>query len=136
MAELVDDLLRRGVFDPSLLKRDRKTQKTYDIVLYAVIGYLKDESQRRSVDALLKRVSKNASVKRRKVSAKALENFIEEMITEGDILCEEELDFQNMLVDGTLNTKRWVRINWESPAVKRVLRERADATKDLEEKWF
>lgn len=114
-----------GGFLGQAIRRDRKTRRTYEIVLLAVIAYLKNESQRRSFDALLKRVSNYPTVERRKVTTKALENFIEEMIVEGHIICEEEVDFENMFVTDTPATKRWVRLNFDSPLVQKLMKKRA-----------
>jgi len=115
MREMANGIYR-GVCVPT---RDRKTQKTYNIVTRAVIATLPkvNTSRRVSIQPIVDKVNTYKSLKSRKVNKKTIENVIEEMILEGILLCEETEDFR-VLPDGTdVPIKRWIRINPASPQV-------------------
>ena len=102
--------------------RDRKTQKTYNLVVRAVLGLLRGRrpTQRVSIQPIVDKVNTYKSLKSRKVNKKTIENVIEEMILEGILLCEETEDFR-VLPDGTdVPIKRWIRINPNSPVASDI----------------
>ena len=102
--------------------RDRKTQKTYDLVVRAVLGLLRGRrpTQRVSIQPIVDKVNTYKSLKSRKVNKKTIENVIEEMILEGILLCEETEDFR-VLPDGAdVPIKRWIRINPNSPVASDI----------------
>lgn len=110
--------------DPSIhqhsIVRDRKTQKTYNMVLRATLGHLKSMSNRCSLDSVVSRLAKYKTLKKRKAGVKIITQMIEDMIFEGILLCEETEDFRTMFDGESTEIKRWIRINWNSPVVQRM----------------
>ena len=102
--------------------RDRKTQKTYDLVVRAVLGLLRGRrtTQRVSIQPIVDKVNTYKSLKSRRVNKKAIANVIEEMILEGILLCEETEDFRVLPDVADVPIKRWIRINPNSPVASDI----------------
>ena len=102
------------------ITRDHKAQRVYNAVLRVLLGRLKSVSQRHSLDSVVSALAENKTLKKRRVSTRAIEQMIEDMIFEGILLCEETEDFRASFDGGVPEVKRWIRVNPNSPVVQNM----------------
>ena len=102
------------------ITRDHKAQRVYNAVLRVLLGRLKSVSHRLSLDSVVSSLAENKTLKKRRVSTRAIEQMIEDMIFEGILLCEETEDFRASFDGGVPEVKRWIRVNPNSPVVQNM----------------
>jgi len=102
------------------ITRDHKAQRVYNAVLRVLLGRLKSVSHRLSLDSVVSSLAENKTLKKRRVSTRAIEQMIEDMIFEGILLCEETEDFRASFDGGSPEVKRWIRVNPNSPVVQNM----------------
>ena len=111
------ELAQKATMELCLSRRDRKTQKTYDIVRSATIHCLGVGAPKKSFDVLVNLVYEYKSVRDRRVSKPVVERMIEEMIAEGVLMCDDVPDYRTISCDSDCVNIR--RIVYSSPIYKR-----------------
>ncbi len=93
------------------IKRDGRTQKTYNMVVKSVMSVLRGSLSTPSVTAIVNRIYKYKKFRKRRVTKAQLTTMIDEMVLEGMLLYDEACDFSALFSEDRIDSKIMVKIN-------------------------
>jgi hypothetical protein len=103
------------------VSRDRRTQKTYEMIVQSVVRTLKSIRTRVSISYLVDRLWGYKSIRARKISRKVLNQMIDDMVAEGILVCDEVVTPEGWLdSDKKVEVKRMVNLNPNSIVVRKL----------------
>ena len=115
------EIAKETLYTTFSVSRDRRTQKTYEMVVQSVVRTLKSFRTRVSISYLVDRLWGYKSIRARKISRKVLNQMIDDMVAEGILVCDEVVTPEGWLdSDKKVEVKRMVNLNPNSIVVRKL----------------
>ena len=121
--KLMSLTVKKSIHSLTNITRDRRTQRTFDMVARSTLALLRGSKPTRSIPSIVTKIYPYKQFRNRRVSKATLTTMIEEMVMEGLLLCSEECDFSSLLSDDRIDSKKMVQINPDSPMVAKYVKD-------------
>lgn len=121
--KLMSLTVKKSIHSLTNIIRDRRTQRTFDMVARSTLALLRGSKPTRSIPSIVTKIYPYKQLRNRRVSKATLTAMIEEMVMEGLLLCSEECDFSSLLSDDRIDSKKMVQINPDSPMVAKYVKD-------------